>query len=274
MKNIWQLLFRYHLFLLFIALQTIALQLLIRNNNYQRSVWVNSTNSFIANLYDERDRFSGFLKLRETNDALKAENTQLRAMILENYDRLENHVIEVNDTILLQQYIYTPAKVINLSLNSRNNYITLNKGSLSGIQPGMGVTSEGAVVGFVKDVSSHFCSVIPVINPNFATSVRMMNGRELGRLVWQDIDPIHARVLEIPNHAQVGIGDTIISSGFGNYFPKGSLVGLVTQVERPQGENAYEIKIELSVDFRRLEYVEVIEYLYKEEKKDLESDFD
>ena len=273
MKNIGQLIYRYHIFLIFLALQVAALWLLVQNNNYQRSTFINSTNSIVANLYDKRDEFSGFIKLRDRNDELKKENAQLRTYTLGNFNKLEDDVIEINDTLYFQQYAYIPAKVINLSLNSRNNFVTLNKGSILGIIPGMGVTSDGKIVGFVKDVSAHFSSVMPVINSNFEASVKLKKSNELGRLVWDEINPRYARVFEIPNHARISVGDTLITSGFGTYFPEGSLVGVIEEASVPKGHNFYEIKIKLFVDFYKLGYVEVVQYLLKDEQIKLEQQF-
>ena len=39
------------------------------------------------------------------------------------------------------------AEVINNSLRKRKNYITINKGSIDGIEEGMGVISNSGVVG-------------------------------------------------------------------------------------------------------------------------------
>ncbi|MEO0404522.1 MAG: rod shape-determining protein MreC [Bacteroidota bacterium] len=270
MKNLGRLLFRYHIFLAFLAIQGLCIFLVVRNNNYQRASYINSTNAMVGKMYDVRDQLSGYIQLRETNDELKAENARLRAQILENFDRFDNTTIKVNDTLYFQRYEYLPAKVINLSLNSRNNYLTLNKGKQEGIEPGMGVTTQGQAVGFIKDVSNRYATVIPVINSNFEASIKLKNTRDLGRLVWEDLNPRFARVFEIPNHVPLAIGDTVVSSGFGNYFPKNTMVGTVDSFNQPEGENFYEIRIELFTDFYKLEYVDVVKSLNKEEQLQLE----
>ncbi|NQX90606.1 MAG: rod shape-determining protein MreC [Flavobacteriales bacterium] len=270
MKNLGRLLFRYHIFLAFLAIQGLCIFLVVRNNNYQRASYINSTSTVVGQLYDVRDQLSGYIQLRETNDQLKAENARLRALIIENYDRFDDSTIKVNDTLYFQLYEFLPAKVINLSLNSRNNYLTLNKGRQEGIEPGMGVIAQGQAVGFVKDVSNRYSTVIPVINSNFEASIKLKNSRDLGRLVWEDLNPSYARVFEIPNHVPLAIGDTVVSSGFGNYFPKNTLVGVVDTYSQPEGENFYEIRIKLFTDFYKIEYVDVVKSLNKEEQIKLE----
>ena len=63
---------------------------------------------------------------------------------------------KVNDTVYKQQYEYIVARVINNSVNQRNNYITINKGSKQGIAKGMGVICNLGIVGKVVFVSRAF----------------------------------------------------------------------------------------------------------------------
>jgi rod shape-determining protein MreC len=272
MRNIGRLIYRYHIFLVFLALQLIAFALLVKNNNYQESVFINTSNHLIGTLYEKRAAFSDYLKLSDFNDELSAENAQLKSKQLENFMDLENGTIVVNDTLFVQRYEYLPAKVINNSVNTRNNYITLNKGSITGVKPEMGVVANGAMVGIIKDVSKHFSSVMPIINPNFTASIKLKKGNDFGMLAWKDKDPRYAQILEIPKHANVQIGDSVITTGFSSFFPEGLLVGTIAEIDAPEGENFYTIRLLLKTDFYKLSYVKVVSNLMKEEQLNLENE--
>lgn len=271
MRNIGRLIYRYHIFLVFLCLQFIALAFLVKNNNFQQSVFINSSNDLIGSLYERRSAFSDYLKLSDFNDELSAENAQLKSRQLQNYIDLENGTIIVEDTLFVQRYEYLPAKVINNTVNTRNNFITLNKGRITGVKPEMGVVANGAMVGIVKDVSKHFCSVMPIINPNFTASIKLKRGNDFGMLAWKDKDPRYAHILEIPKHAAVAIGDTVVTTGFSSFFPEGLMVGSIAEIDAPEGENFFTIKILLSTDFYKLSYVDIVSNLMKEEQLELEN---
>jgi rod shape-determining protein MreC len=59
-------------------------------------------------------------------------------------------------------------------------------------------------------------------------------------------------------HADIQVGDTIVSSGLGEVYPKGLRIGTVVSVrQRPYGM-FYEIEVEPAVNFATLEEVLVV----------------
>ena len=71
----------------------------------------------------------------------------------------------------------------------------------------------------------------------------------------------------------VVIGDTVVTSGYSSIFPEGILVGTVTDFSREEG-SFQSIRIRLSVDFRKLTYVNIIGNLEQEEQLELENNRD
>ena len=106
-----------------------------------------------------RNSLTKFLHQDETNRVLLNENKKLRDKLPENYIRKNSDEIIVNDTVYEQQYTYTPATVIQSTFDKRNNYLTINIGRAQGIKKGMGVFSDGGIVGQVFQVSEHFSLV-------------------------------------------------------------------------------------------------------------------
>jgi len=71
-------------------------------------------------------------------------------------------------------YSFVTADVVNNSVTHLSNYITVNKGRKDGVEPDMGVVSERGVVGIVSTVSDHFSVVIPLLNPKFKLSCKVL----------------------------------------------------------------------------------------------------
>ena len=132
--------------------------------------------------------FSEYINLKETNESLARENAHLRSMLVSNNYSLHASDTTVKDTTYLQQYSYIEARVVNNSINRRNNYLTLDKGSLHGITTDMGVISSDGVVGIVKDVSPHYCTVMSVLHKNSKVSARLLHTNYFGSLVWNGGD--------------------------------------------------------------------------------------
>ena len=67
----------------------------------------------------------------------------------------------------------------------------------------------------------------------------------------------------------VVLGDSVVTSGYSSTFPEGFMVGKVISFSE-RNDNFYNIRVELSVDFDNLSYVDVIRYQYADERSALE----
>lgn len=92
-----------------------------------------------------------------------------------------------------------------------------------------------------------------------------------GSLIWRGNDYRTADLTEIPLHVDISPGDSIITSGYSSVFPEGVMIGTIQDFSRPDGENYFNISVQLSTDFKALSYVEVIENQDKPEIKELEN---
>ena len=99
-----------------------------------------------------------YINLRAANDALSRQNAALRTLVRDVYyidSALKQQVV---DTVFQQQYTFVTAKVVNNSVNQ----ITTSHWTRvrAGYSFGNGSNKRGGIVGIVKDVSEHYCSVM------------------------------------------------------------------------------------------------------------------
>jgi rod shape-determining protein MreC len=273
MRNLWIFLSRYNAFFFFIIFFTIGLVLTIKNNAYQRSVTVNSTNKVVGEAYTNLNVLKRYLSLGMVNDSLARENAKLKTTILQlqNIDTAKD--VLVKDTAGAPQFTYLPARVVKNSITLRNNVITINKGTLDGILPGMPVISPGSgIVGYIMDVSEHFSTIRSLLHKATFISVNVKRNNAVGSLVWGEgnLDYRKAYIKDIPNHFKLNIGDTIVTSNFSS-FPSGIPVGKVTNTGISTGDNFKLVEISLLNDFSALQYVYVIKNKFAVEQKDLEA---
>lgn len=279
MKNLLQFILKYSNFLVFLALEIVALVLLLHGNGYQRSVWLTSANQMSGEMYKVAESVGGYLHLGAENEALATEN----ALLLERIQQLENQLepYTENDTMVLhdacKRYQYSnkglkfvPARVIHAEFGKRRNYLTLNKGLRDGVETDLGVVDQRGVVGIVSAVSERFSVVLPLVNTQMSLSCRFKNSQVYGPLEWDGINRSYASLENIARHAEVHVGDTIITSGLTTAFPEGIMVGVVDKAVLKETDAYYHIRVRLSTDFGALGYVQVVSNEALREQQELE----
>lgn len=275
MRNLFRLIAKNYFVLLFIFLEGLSLLFVFQFNPYQKSLFVNLSRQVNGFFYKELGELREYLYLKEENNKLHLENNRLRNLLEQNRELYYITPIDsvLSDTVIQRdrwEFYYIPAGVINNYVNKQFNYITLDKGSAQGVKPDMAVISHGAVVGVVAGVSHNFSTVIPLLNKNFRLGSKIARNDYFGILEWTGLNPNTARLREIPLHVDVRRGDTIVTSGFSAIFPPGLDVGVIESFKVTE-TNFYDIRVDLSVDFRNLTHVYVIGNMYREEQKELEN---
>lgn len=275
MKNLINFFIQYSVVFLFLFLEIISFTLIVKNQDYQKSVFLSSSNSMVSGMYEWSNSVVEFFKLRAANDNLSEENTALKNQIIKLQNKLSTLKPETEDSVHFRippemEYEFISAKVINSSTNKLLNYITLNKGAIDGITIDMGVISDEGVVGIVKTVSKRFSVVIPVLNPKIEISCKFKRNSYSGGLLWSGEDYRYSNLTDIARHVELALGDTIITSGLTSSFPEGIPVGTIEDFKIKESDPYYKIKVKLAVNFRTLSHVKVINYLNFQEQKDLE----
>ena len=272
MKEIIKLILKYHFTIIFILLEAVSFSLIVQHNNYQRTVFSGHTATFFCYISSTISDNDNYFSLKETNEKLVAENTDLRNRI-ENIksalDGQENYIWGEDSSFFDTDYRYQSARMVNSSFNKTKNYITLDKGSSDGVAKEMAVCSREGVVGIIQNTSRHYARVLPLVNTNLRVSAKLKKNGYYGSLQWDGNDYRYSYLNDIPFHVDVAQGDTIVTSGFSSIFPEGELIGFVETVNK-ETANFLTIKVKLAVDFKKISDVYVVANLNKSEKLELE----
>ncbi len=271
MRSLFRFLARNYFLMMFLALEAICLGMMVSFNNYQRVTFLNSSSSLFGEVYERFSTMDDYFSLGRTNARLSAENASLRKQLYSRIANQEKYPINRPDTVDAPAYIFTSAKVISNSANKQFNYITLNKGSRQGIKPDMGIINDQGVVGVITNVSPNFSTGLSILNKRLGIPAKISKINYFGNLVWDGEHYNTADLKEIPFHIIVNVGDTIVTSGYSNVFPEGIMIGTITKFDVESGTNFYNIKVELSTNFKTLKYVEVVQNTKRAELIKLES---
>ena len=270
MRNLLRFLWKYSNFVLFILMEVFCLYLVFKHNSFQKASWINSSNSFAGNVFTTVNSVKEYFALKETNELLAAENARLRNQSLGSYAKYITTTTVINDTVLKQQYTYIPADVVNNSVNRRNNYLTLNRGYKQGITNDMAVINSNGIVGYTKDVSANYCTVLSILNKDAKISAKIKRFGELGSLIWEGGDYRFGLLQDIGTHVKLAKGDTIVTSNFSDIFPSNITIGTVESFVPREGGEFYNIKVRYTANLKNVTHVYIINNILREEKKNLE----
>jgi rod shape-determining protein MreC len=216
------------------------------------------------------ENIKDYLSLRSENRMLAEENARLYNRLGSSFSQQAPDSVYIGDSVKPKHYLFITAKVVNNTVNKQFNFITLDKGSLDGIAPEMAVIGSEGIIGVVKSVSKNYSSVLSVLNRDFMVSARIKSNGYFGPLSWNGDNTEYATLVDIPHHVKITPGDTVITSGFGGIFPEGHHIGVIADFHL-KGGNYYVIRVKLSTDFRKLNYVQVIRNFAKNETDSLDN---
>ena len=269
MRNLFSFIYYYRAFFLFLLLEVICVSLIIQNNSYQRAAFLNVGDEVVGRTFSVYSEVTGYLNLGEYNKELAIENAMLRSNQATSFYTDTSAVSVKKDTAGRQFYSYIPAEVIQTSTNKMNNYIIINKGRDHGIAPRMAVISPTGVVGIVKHVSAHFSSLYSLLHSQVTVSARVRRDGSRGTIKWDGESPEFINLEEITRQEQLHNGDTIFTSGVSRIFPDDIPIGTIERFTLKEPGNFYDIRVRLTANFRRLDYVYVVNNLMSGEMDSL-----
>jgi len=272
MRSILNFFRRYSNVLIFLILEVIAFYLLFNGPSYHNIRISNGLNSIEGTAQKYISGATDYFSIRQINEELVRENLELKNRLEKITPDADVTFFEVYDSIYLQQYFYTSARVVNQTVNRQKNFITINKGSEQGIEPGMAVSGPDGVVGVIVGSSNNFSVAMSLINLDFRLSARFRKNGYYGSLGWNGNNQGIATLQEIPHHVELFEGDTVETSGYSSVFPEGIMIGTVQSVDRQAGD-FLNISVKLSTDFKKLHNIYIIGNLRRGEQLDTEDKF-
>jgi rod shape-determining protein MreC len=276
MRNFFILVRRFQVFLLFLVLQLVSLTLLVRYNKTHQARYMETAYEITGRINKQYNNAIRYLSLAENNRRLAEENNRLRNLLAENFISIDSSATLVTDTLVfdssrvVRKYLWRHARVINNSVNSQTNFITLERGRAQGIAPEMAVVSAGGIVGVVTDVSENMAIVMSLLHKKNATSVMLKKTGTTGILEWDGRDAGLLQLRGIPKSTELKVGDTVLTSNISLNYPPGLMVGTIAQVEKETDGNNYRLQIKPGTNFYSIDYVDVIENLFLKEQREIE----
>ncbi len=202
---------------------------------------------WLLGVEEERNELLGQVKqLEEANSKLleyESENTRLRELLLFKEKTALSGIA---------------ATVIGRDPSNIMRTITIDRGSADGLREGLPVVDGHAVVGQITTVLSRSAKVLLLTDNSSAIDAIVQRNRAPG--IIEGGSDRKLKLQYMLKDYEVFPGDRVISAGLSGVYPKGILIGVVSDVRTGADVPGLFQQIEITpqVDFRRLETVFVL----------------
>jgi len=171
---------------------------------------------------------------------LRRENTAMQAELLQAQVRLQK-IAELSaentrlrgllDTSLILDGRMEIAEVIGTDADPLRHIIVINRGSNNKLKVGQTVLDDMGIMGQIIDVYPHSSRVMLLSDKEHSLSVRLEH-TGMRAIVSGTGDLGRLKMEYVPTSANIKVGEKVYSSGLGQHFPAGYLVGTVSKVQR------------------------------------------
>jgi rod shape-determining protein MreC len=122
------------------------------------------------------------------------------------------------------------ARVIGRAPLPWSDTLTIDRGQRDGVRRGMAVISPQGVVGQIAEASQTAARVLLLTDHNSGIDALVQRSRARGIVQGASQDGCHMKY--IPRGDDVAVGDRVVTSGLDGVFPKGLVIGEVSEVSR------------------------------------------
>lgn len=215
------------------------------------------------------DGFAGFGEYFTEFDRIKAENEKLR----QENDELKNLQSEIEalkeENSWLRDFLeiknfnttfeFADATVIGKSSGAAHNVLTINKGSLHGIEVGMTVITGQGLVGRISEVGLNTSEISCITDISVSAGALIERSALVG--IVEGYSANQCRFLYttgLSNFGDIAEGDAVITSGKGSVYPYGLKIGTVIEVKIDDASRSVIATVECSVNFEDISRVMII----------------
>ncbi len=207
--------------------------------------------------------FKEFDVAHEENKALKAKIKELESKLSQSEAlREENKWLYeyLGLRRLHPDYVMEKATVVGRESGNYMTVMTLDCGRANGIEVNMPAVTGDGIVGYVSEVGLTWCKVSTVIETASAVGAYVERSGEVGLVEgdYQLKNDGFCRMSYLSADSDIRVGDRIISSGIGSVYPRGLVIGEVTELVPDEAGRTLNATVKPAADLRDVVSVMVI----------------
>ena len=183
--------------------------------------------------------------LIDKNESYRTENLLLKAQ-LQKFTSLQAENIRLRSLLKSSRKLSDQmliAETIAVDLDPYKRQIIINKGQLNSVYSGQPILDAYGIMGQIIHPGIPSSTAILITDPSHAIPVQI-NRNGLRTVLYGTGAANYLEVQNLPNNADIEIGDLLITSGLGGRFPEGYPVAVVTNIMRDPGQPFAQITAE------------------------------
>jgi rod shape-determining protein MreC len=192
-------------------------------------------------VYNENERLAEenkrLLRIQSLAERLEIENRRLRELV---------HFIPGQTTS------YISARIVTGVSGPYARSVIVSSGKEEGLKKGHVVVNNKGLVGRVTEVGNNTSRILLITDINSKIPIVTGTSGERGIIEGNNSDMLS--IIHLPIDSKVKIGERVVTSGDGKYFPAGVPVGIVESISNKL------VTVKPFVDWSRLEYVSIADF--------------
>ncbi len=173
-----------------------------------------------------------------TRDQLQSERDELKQQLLVAEARLDRLASVQQENLRLRELLSGTrglqlsvqlASVLDVDLDPFRHRILLDSGSRRGAHEGLALIDAHGVVGQILKVSAFSSTALLISDPNHSVPVQVVR-TGLRTIAYGTGRTDELLLPNIPQSADLAVGDELVTSGIGGRFPAGLAVGSITSI--------------------------------------------
>ena len=192
--------------------------------------------------------------------SLAHENASLRAELLQRQlesAQLREALRQAEQTSRLLEAVSSPtgvvAEIIERSTIPTQQTMLVDKGQQHGLTLDSAIVAASGVVGRVMEVHGKTSLIMLLTDPESRVAGIVERSRETGLLIGRGLGQCEFIYLDV--HADIEVGDRVVTAGLGGVYPKGLLLGVVSRVMRDEASGTASALVQPATRLSQLEEV-------------------
>lgn len=204
-------------------------------------------------------------------ELMRAENEQLRVQMAQQNQDIRNSQTYKEENEYLRSlldlkdkhtdYVMEIANVVSWDRGGYSSVMTISKGASAGLEAGMcAITADGQVIGLITEVGTNWASVTTILDTTSEIGAYIF-GSGYSCIAQGNFELMRQGLLRasyINSSATIRNGDQILTSGDGDIYPPGLVMGTVTDVGDDEVNVAKYAVITPTIDITNVEQVFLI----------------
>lgn len=216
----------------------------------------NSVGNFFHYFENKQELVETVNELTYKNNRLEQQNASLISLETEN-ERLRG-LLELKEKY--PKFETTAATVIARDGANYGRFITIDRGTESGIQVNQAVISQNGLVGLVFESGHGWAKIQTILDPSTSAGCRITRTGDVSIAEGDNalVNDGLLKMLYVSKQFTISEGDFVETSGLGEIYPHGIPIGKIKEIKVSEHENSQYAIISPIVDFTNIQEVLVI----------------